>query len=287
MNRRIVGSILVIIFLGILFLIIGCGLFDNNSQPKIEPITDQTLDVGDETTVTPNITDVDVDDTHSVNAFSDNMNVAAVSVNDTSITITGKAAGVTTITVTAIDDSDQDNDTSIPVTFQVIVNEPPLEESYYDHIEGPWLWMIAPGGDIDDDNLSETSDGVITERQIALKGVNEGNHFDTLQWSSGRLLPTTVCGIFLCSSDNVINVVREIGLSNTYLAQYSAYALINIYSPSDQNDVLMGIGSDDSIKVWLNGTVVYKNDFNRRTTGIQNRFNVDLNRGNNLLLVKV
>ena len=163
-----------------------------------------------------------------------------------------------------------------------------LIESDYDHIEGPWLWMIAPGGDIDMDNLSEASEGVITEPQIAQNGVNEGDHFNELQWTSGRLLPTKVCGIFLCSSDNVINVVREIRLTDSHqLDQYSAYALINISSPRDQNDVLMGVGSDDSIKVWLNGSAVYKNDVSRRTTGIQNHFPVHLNAGNNLLLIKV
>ena len=161
-------------------------------------------------------------------------------------------------------------------------------ESYYDHIVGPWLWMIAPGGNIDVDNLLEASGGVITEQQIAQKGVSEGEHFKTLKWTKGYLHPTTVCGIFLCSSDNVINVVREIGLTNSYqLTQYSAYALINIVSSSDQNDVLMGVGSDDSIKVWLNGSVVYTNNIQRRTTGIQNRFHANLNTGNNLLLIKV
>ena len=162
------------------------------------------------------------------------------------------------------------------------------EDFYYDHIVGPWLWMIAPGGNIDADNLSVASKGVITERQIAQKGVSEGEHFNTLKWTSGDLLPTTVCGIFLCSSDNVINVVREIGLTNSsQLTQYSAYALINIHSPRNQNKVLMGVGSDDSIKVWLNGSVVYSNFIKRRTTGIQNCFHVNLNAGNNLLLVKV
>ena len=161
-------------------------------------------------------------------------------------------------------------------------------ESNYDYIQGPWLWMIAPGGNIDIDNLSEVSEGVITETQIAQNGVNEGDHFNDLQWTSGLLLPTTVCGILLCSSDNVINVVRKIGLTNSHqLSSYSAYALINISSPRDQNNVLMGIGSDDSVKVWLNGSVVYKNDTTRRTTGVQNRFNVNLSAGNNLLLVKV
>ena len=156
------------------------------------------------------------------------------------------------------------------------------------HIEGPWLWMIAPGGNIDIDNLSAASDGRITERQIAQSGVSEGEHFNSLQWTSGRLLPTTVCGIFLCSSDNVINAVRHIGLtSRSQLTDYSAYALININSSRNQNNVLMGVGSDDSVKVWLNGQVAYSNFTQRRTTGIQNKFNVNLNAGNNLLMVKV
>ncbi len=184
------------------------------------------------------------------------------------------------------DDTNQQPETP-EVPEPPIVTEKPIE-SDYDHIEGPWLWMIAPGGDIDIDNLSEASEGVITEPKIAQNGVNEGDHFGELQWTNGRLLPTTVCGIFLCSSDNVINVVREIGLTNSrQLSSYSAYALINISSPRDQNDVLMGVGSDDSIKVWLNGSVVYKNDVTRRTTGIQNRFHVNLNAGNNLLFIKV
>ncbi len=162
------------------------------------------------------------------------------------------------------------------------------EDSYYDHIVGPWLWMIAPGGSINLDNLSVASQGAITENQIAQNGVSEGEHFNALKWTRGHLLPTTVCGIFLCSSDNVINVVREIGLTNSFqLTQYSAYALINIVSPRDQKNVLLGVGSDDSIKVWLNGSTIYSNNVRRRTTGIQNCFLVDLNAGSNLLLIKV
>ena len=160
--------------------------------------------------------------------------------------------------------------------------------NYGGHIEGPWLWMIAPGGNIHVDNLSAASKGEITEAQIAQNGVSEGEHFGSLQWTSGRLLPTKVCGIFLCSSDNVLNVVREIGLTDkAQLHGYSAYALININSPRAQNNVQMGVGSDDSVKVWLNGSVVHSKQVKRRTTGIQDKFRVNLNAGENLLLVKV
>ena len=49
----------------------------------------------------------------------------------------------------------------------------------------------------------------------------------------------------------------------------------------------MGVGSDDAVKVWLNGKVVHINNVDRRTTGIQDLFRVHLKAGNNLLLVKV
>ena len=49
----------------------------------------------------------------------------------------------------------------------------------------------------------------------------------------------------------------------------------------------MGVGSDDAIKVWLNGTVVHRNKTVRRTTGIQDQFRVNLKAGDNLLLLKV
>ncbi len=381
--------ILLTIVLGGSFVFIGCG---ENDQPFIETIDNQTIAIDARKTLEIYIEDSDKKDMHTVSAFSEDSNIATVSVSRRSVNpegtvdlfIEGVAEGSAFITVSATDSSGQDNATFDQV-FVVTVVEPeiivstpsPLKESTLDvsvitlnvkgltfapyltnasvnvsgidgvyssttrisdtevsvklsydytdfhtdsiltftispdafeedyrgpsftselpvlsdlrgHVEGPWLWMIAPGGNIDVDNLSAASDGVITEAQIAQSGVSEGEHFNSLQWTRGRLLPTTVCGIFLCSSDNVINVVRSIGLTNrNQLTQYSAYALININSPHDQNNVLMGVGSDDSVKVWLNGEVVYNIFAQRRTTGIQNQFHVNLNAGNNLLLVKV
>ena len=65
----------------------------------------------------------------------------------------------------------------------------------------------------------------------------------------------------------------------------------------------MGVGSDDTVKVWLNGEVVHKytggvirtvingqantRRTGRSTAGIQDEFRVNLKAGNNLLLVKV
>ena len=125
LNPKIVLLILTITLFGPSFVLIGCGALDDNSQPEIEPITDETLNVGDERTVDVYITDDDVNDTHTITASSGNTNVATVSIDNTSFTITGKAVGMTTITVTAIDDSGHDDATSTPVIFEVTVNEPP------------------------------------------------------------------------------------------------------------------------------------------------------------------
>lgn len=102
----------------------GVGVMKKNSQPVIEAISDQTLEVGDETTIEVNITDVDVEDTHTVSASSDDAVIATVSVNNTTLTITGVVEGTTIITVSATDNSGQDNTAATPLTFKVTVNDP-------------------------------------------------------------------------------------------------------------------------------------------------------------------
>ena len=163
----------------------------------------------------------------------------------------------------------------------------PLVEAY---IEGPWLWMIAKGGDIDSDQLAAASQGRLSETLVAEYGVNEGDTLGQLQWTRGNIFPEIDCLFWRwgCYSDNVNSVINRIGLSNDRgLNYHSAYALINIFSPKARKNVAMGVGSDDSVKVWLNGKVVHVNKVDRRTTGIQDLFRVNLNAGNNLLLVKV
>ncbi len=122
---QIFGATLsILLFTSLLF--VGCGTFEeDNNQPSIETITDKTLDVGNTRKVRVYITDADVDDTHIINASSDNTNIATVSVDEDSLTITGNGVGMAIITVSATDSSGQNNDTSIPVTFQVAINEPP------------------------------------------------------------------------------------------------------------------------------------------------------------------
>ena len=158
------------------------------------------------------------------------------------------------------------------------------------YIEGPWLWMIAKGANIKTDYLAITSQGAITERYVAKHGINEHDTLGQLRWTRGRIRPTVDCLFWIlgCRSNNVNEVVNRIGLSkDRNLDYHTAYALINVISPRDQRNVRMGVGSDDAVKVWLDGEVVHINNIDRGTTGIQDLFRVDLNAGDNLLLVKV
>ena len=128
MNHRF--FMLIFPFLLALFVLVGCGESEeNNNRPVIEALSDQTLDMGNTVEVKVIITDADGADTHIINASSDNTTIAAISVDKVSLTITGKAAGTTTITVIATDDSGQDNAEANPVTFKVTVNNPPPDET--------------------------------------------------------------------------------------------------------------------------------------------------------------
>ena len=155
-----------------------------------------------------------------------------------------------------------------------------------DKITGPWLWMIAPtaaneGGanSTDIDSLAEASGGDVTEDMVATNGASEGDAVGDLVWTLGEIADT--------GGNNVNDLVNEIGLGEGDVNDHSSYALITLESDSDQSGVDMKVGSDDSVKVWLNGEVVHTNAVNRGAGDFQDTFQVDLTAGNNLLLVKV
>ena len=155
-----------------------------------------------------------------------------------------------------------------------------------DKITGPWLWMIAPtesgqGGAAatDVDSLAEASGGDVTEEMIANNGANEGDAVGDLVWTLGEISET--------GGNNVNDTVTDIGLGEGDVNDHSSYALITLESDSDQDGVDMKVGSDDSVKVWLNGEVVHTNAVNRGAGDFQDTFQVDIKQGDNLLLVKV
>ena len=157
-----------------------------------------------------------------------------------------------------------------------------------DKITGPWLWMIAPtellqgrAHSTDVDSLAASSDGTVTETDIATNGANEGDTCGNFKWALANI-DSTGEGHF----GNVNDVVNRIGWATGDVDDYSSYALITLESDTDQR-VRMLVGSDDSIKVWLNGEVVHNNPVDRSSTGFQDLFLVNLVAGDNLLLVKV
>ena len=157
-----------------------------------------------------------------------------------------------------------------------------------DKITGPWLWMIAPtaltqGGarSTDVDSLALASDGTVTEAQVAANGANEGDAVGNFAWTLAEIDSDVGTGL-----GNVNNVVNRIGWAIGNVDDYTSYALITIESEIDQR-VPMLVGSDDSIKVWLNGEVVHNNPIDRPSSGFQDLFMVNLVAGDNLLMVKV
>ena len=114
-NSKIILLILSPVLFGVSFILMGCGLFDDNSQPAIELTmgeTDQLVGVNSTRMVEFYVTDADDDDTHTVTAFSANTAVAAVLVNTADLTIRGIGVGNTIVRVSVTDDSGQDNATA-------------------------------------------------------------------------------------------------------------------------------------------------------------------------------
>ena len=155
-------------------------------------------------------------------------------------------------------------------------------------IVGPWLWMIAPSGrggtsSTDVDALAAVSNGTVTEADIAKNGAKSGDSVGNYTWTSADIRNDDL----EYSADNVTEIVNRLGWAAGNIDYHSSYALITLESSDEQRNVFMQVGSDDSIKVWLNGEVVHNNPVNRSSGGFQDTFRVNLRRGDNLLLVKV
>lgn len=69
-------------------------------------------------------------------------------------------------------------------------------------------------------------------------------------------------------------------------SERAAYLRSSVWSEKDQ-DARMEIGSDDGVKVWLNGEVVHANNVIRPNAPNEDKVNVSLKKGWNRLLVKV
>ena len=172
------------------------------------------------------------------------------------------------------------------------LEEPAAEEAFNfasagPKIKGPWVWMIVPTGEISGaeaatsgiDYLASTSGGSVKEKQIAKKGATAGKVVGNHIWTIGKLAPI--------GEDNITETVNAIGLgSGGDIDNHVAYGSISLESPSEQ-ETTMYVGSDDAVKVWLNGKLVHNNPIDRDASDYQESFPVTLKQGKNVLLIAV
>ena len=147
-------------------------------------------------------------------------------------------------------------------------------------IVGPWLWVIVPGARLDHtDLLAKASNGKVTEVKVATFGATEGKFVGDSEWTLHELAPT--------GGDNLNEMTDALGWgSGSEVYDHVVYGSVTLESPREQ-DTTMLAGSDDEVKIWLNGEVVHYNPVTRGAGDFQDAFPVTLKRGPNVLLVAV
>lgn len=156
-------------------------------------------------------------------------------------------------------------------------------------IQGPWLWCIAPtslnevefGGAAAAlsglDFLSRMSNKAVTEEAIAREGAVISDAVGDSVWTYGLLTP---------ESDNINDMLIATGVADGDINNHVAYGSILIDS-SEEQETLMFAGSDDAIRIWLNGEVIHENFVDRGSRDYQDVFRITLKQGKNVLLVAV
>ena len=140
-------------------------------------------------------------------------------------------------------------------------------------IEGPWLWAVLPNTGLGDtDLLSEASEGTVTEVEIATHGAIKGQPVGDSVWTSYSLPPT--------GRDNIADMLKG------SIRDGVIYGSVSLHSPREQ-ETTMYVGSEDEIKVWLNGTLIYERLSHWWGNDYQDFFPVTLKQGRNILLVAV
>ena len=153
-------------------------------------------------------------------------------------------------------------------------------------ITGPWLWMIVSTGERGGaeaaasgiDFLAQMSNNAVTEAKIAADGAIAGDPVGNKVWTSGKISAT--------ESNNLNNMANATGLGSGDIDNHVAYGSIVLYSPREQKTTLL-VGSDDAVKVWLNGKLVHNNPVNRGADDFRDNVPVTLKEGKNILLVAV
>ena len=147
-------------------------------------------------------------------------------------------------------------------------------------ITGPWLWVILPGTWLGSrDFLAEASGGVITEQSVATVGAKEGKSVGNSKWTEHTLSAT--------SNNNINEMTDALGWGTGWeIYDHIVYGAVSLESPRKQETTML-VGSNDGVKVWLNGKLVHKALVDRGANDYQDAFPVTLKRGTNVLLVAI
>ncbi len=141
-------------------------------------------------------------------------------------------------------------------------------------IEGPWLWALLLDTKLDSstDLLSEASRGTMTEVGIATHGAIEGRAVGDDVWTIRKLPP---------AGKNILEMLQGATPDGVI------YGSVSLHSPREQSTT-MYVGSDYTLKVWLNGALMYEA---LKDSGpgadYEDFFPITLKSGRNVLLVAV
>ena len=150
-------------------------------------------------------------------------------------------------------------------------------------IEGPWLWAVVPGECAGNtDLLSKASSGAATEVKVSTFGAKEGKAVGDRKWSewtTHTLSPT--------STNNIDEMAADLGWDIRAAGyKHVVYGCVTLNAPRLQNTTML-VGSNDGVKVWLNGKLVHYNPVIRWANDYQDAFPVTLKQGDNVLLVAI
>ncbi|RKU20646.1 hypothetical protein C6503_05590 [Candidatus Poribacteria bacterium] len=146
-------------------------------------------------------------------------------------------------------------------------------------IMGPWLWAIVPGTRLDEntDFLARATGGAATELKVATNGAKEGKAVGNSVWTLHRLSTT--------GGNNINRMTESLGWgTGEEIYDHIVYGSVVLDAPEEQKTTMF-VGSDDAVKVWLNGELVHKAFVIRGADDYQDFFSVTLKQGKNVLLV--
>ena len=149
-------------------------------------------------------------------------------------------------------------------------------------IEDGWVGLVVPATNVRSgsqaavsgrDFLSEASGGAVTEADVAVNGARAGTRVGDSVWTAGRLDAT--------DPNNLNTAVGYLGLTN--IRYPVAYGVVPIHSKTPQETrVYIGAGP---VKVWLNGTLVYRDIRHWSGDNYETAVPVLLTSGENVLFV--